>query len=429
MNKVVRCILALSVLATTPLKGEEPAATTSQQTFFKPFTGKVVKNKVRLRTQASLEAPIVKELEKDDLFLVVGESDDFYAVAPPKNSKAYIFRTFVLDNQVEGTKVNVRLKPDVDAPVIAQLNTGDHVEGAVTVQNSKWLEITPPASTKFYVSKDFIERIGDANLIVDLSNRLEKVKQLLQETIQLSETEFQKPFEQINVDPIVANLHKVLYDYADFPQEVIHAKNLLKNFEDRYMQMKIAYLESKAANSSQNWQAANEKLVTEIKTQQDKLADLETQLQNTQNANTTRDKPITPIHATPVDDPAPLPVVRKSQKDPGANARMAAWQPVEQNLYSQWVLKYGPHEMQDFYKSQKEHGITLRGMVEPYNRTVKNKPGDYVLINSYNNLPVAYLYSTKIDLQNFVGREATFIAAPRPNNNFAYPAYFVIEVE
>jgi hypothetical protein len=42
-------------------------------------------------------------------------------------------------------------------------------------------------------------------------------------------------------------------------------------------------------------------------------------------------------------------------------------------------------------------------------------------------LPIAYLYSTQVDLQGKVGQAVTLQAAPRPNHHFAFPAYFVLE--
>ncbi|MCB1112322.1 MAG: hypothetical protein KDK72_06685, partial [Chlamydiia bacterium] len=123
---------------------------------FTAFTGKITRNKVRLRLQPNLDGHILRELKKGDMLVVIGEQDDYYAVQPTQDQKAYIFRTFVLDNTVEGNHVNVRLEPDVDAPIVAQLNTGDRVDGKVSPQNSKWLEITPPSSARYYISKEYV---------------------------------------------------------------------------------------------------------------------------------------------------------------------------------------------------------------------------------------------------------------------------------
>ena len=45
------------------------------------------------------------------------------------------------------------------------------------------------------------------------------------------------------------------------------------------------------------------------------------------------------------------------------------------------------------------------------------------------DMPVAYLYSTTQNLHSLVGKKVRIIASPRNNNNFAFPAYYVLSVE
>src|SRR5258708_372735 len=123
---------------------------------FKPFTGKLLANKVRIRAKPDLDSPIVRQMNKNELLLIVGEESDFYAVEPLKDTKAYVFRSYVLDNVIEANRVNVRLEPHADAPIIAQLQAGDKIQGIICSMNHKWLEIAPPKGTRFFVSKEFL---------------------------------------------------------------------------------------------------------------------------------------------------------------------------------------------------------------------------------------------------------------------------------
>ena len=107
-----------------------------QASSFEAFTGKVMGDKVRLRLQPHLDAPILREMNTGDLLIVDSESNDFFAAKPLADVKAYIFRTYVLDGLVEGTNVNVRLAPDIEAPVLTQLNTGDTVDGVISSLNN-----------------------------------------------------------------------------------------------------------------------------------------------------------------------------------------------------------------------------------------------------------------------------------------------------
>ncbi len=338
---------------------------------FNSFAGKVVKNKVRVRLQPNY-APILRELNRGDLVAVVGETEDFYAVQPPAGTKAYVFRTFVLDNIVEGNRVNVRLEPEMDAPVIAQLNSGDRIEGTVSPLNSKWLEISPPAAAHFYVAKEFVEKIGDLSALALMEKRRDEAERLMNSTYLISQTERQKPFNQINLQGITNNLNKIIKDYAEFSDQVSRATALLNTIQEEYMQKKIAYLEAKS-QSSDALQAKNSKLSEEIQAQQERLAQLEKKVQSgTQTSSGLLS--LYAFQSTP-------------NKKQDLSDKMAAWLPAEKSLYEQWKEQNGAQPIAKFYEQQAKNAVELQGIIEPYDRAVKNKPGDFVLVNKSEPSP------------------------------------------
>lgn len=340
---------------------------------FSPFTGRVVANKVRMRLQPDLNGHIVKELVKNDYIKVINQEGDFYCVEPPESFKAYVFRSFVIDNVVEGNRVNIRLEPDLEAPVIGHLNSGDRVEGVVSEVNKKWLEISPPANTQFYIAKEYLEKVGGPEYKAKMENRKSTVEQHFEAARLFSKSELQNPFEEINFERVKQGFLTIMHDYADFPQMVESAKEALAQAQDEYLQKRIAYLEQKAGTTSG---------VTE-----------------TAIAHTSH------------------PVTQGLQ----------LWENVEQGLYANWANLHDHKEKESFYEEQRLAAATISGVIEPYKSPIKNRPGDYIVKNK--NLPVAYVYSTQVDLADYVGKKVTLICSPRSNNNFAFPAYFVLDVE
>lgn len=371
----------ISADAAQPDKAPQQASAPVVALPFKAFTGKITKNKVRLRLQPNLDGKIIREFNRDDMLIVVGASEDFYIVQPPQDLKAYVFRTFILDNTVEGNHVNVRLEPDTDSPVIAQLNSGEKVEGTISPLNSKWMEILPPISAKFYVCKEYVENIGSPSLMGNLVKRREEVNTLLNTTYQISQAELQKPYDQIRLDTVFENINRVSKQFADFPDQVTRAKELLSLIQDTYLQKKIAYLEAKANG---------------------------------------KEIPQAPLTTQKIEPQA-------AQETP--RPKSSNWNGVEASIYEEWLKDHPDSNMDDFYADQKNESKILTGVIEPYIRSVRNKPGDYILISKTSRLPTAYLYSTKVDLQSKAGKEITVVAASRPNNDFAFPAYFVISIE
>lgn len=392
-------LVALPINNTFATEAETTKVTEEVKAPFQTFTGKITKNKVRMRLNPSLDSPIIRELNQREMVIVVEEDDEFYAVAPLEDIKAYIFRTYVLDGVVEGHHVNIRLEPTLDSPVIAQLNTGDSVTGRVSPINSKWLEIIPPASTKFYVSKDYLEKVGDANYMAKVNKRKNKVNQLLDTAYMASSSSLKRPFEEVDYEEVVSKYDQLINNYQDFEEQTIRARELLVDFKDQYTKKKIAYLEAKSKSfiDSETLQKENSRLNTAYQTQQEKLEALERQVGN-------------------VPERTPKAIIG------------ATWIPKEETFYETWIEENGERPMREFYRDELAEANTLNGTLQPYTRNVKNKPGDFVLLNS-NNTPIAFLYSTKINLQDYVGQKVSVKGNPRPNNRFAYSAFHVLTLE
>lgn len=425
MHKKVLQLLAVSIFMAPSThafaienntNNEKPIVSSEQQIQpVNPFTGKITKNKVRVRLQPSVDSSIVKELLKDSLLIVTGEADDFYAIKPTHDLKAYVFRTYVLDNVVEGNRVNVRLEPTLESPVVAQLNSGDRVDGIISPLNSKWLEISLPEATRFFIAKEYVEKVGDVNYLANLERRREEVNKLLNTTYLASQSELQKPYQDVDLDPSFDNLNKIIHSYTDFPEQVTRARELLALLQDSYLQKKISYLESKA-NSPTQAPAPSSKEVQLLSEIQEKKQEFE-KLEQLQNPVPQEESQLASSQAVQHNNSIPL-------------SRLSVWKPIEEKLYEEWLQEHHQGAIDDFYAKQQESAVLIKGFVEPYTRNIKNKPGDYVLLNS-NRTPVAYLYSTHVDLQNYAGTgaEVTVIGASRSNNHFAFPAYFVLSVQ
>lgn len=346
-----------------------------------PFTGRIKGRKVRMRLRPDLDSRIIKELSKNELVTVIGEKEDFWAVEAPAGIKAYVFRSFVLDNVVEGNRVNVRLEPSLDAPILAHLNSGDKIENpSISPINSKWLEIAPPSNAKFYIAKEYIEYAGGPEVKDQMDRRRSTAEQLLDATSLLSRGELSKSYEEVDFDRIAKGYKTVISDFSDFSELVEQAKDALATFQEEYLHKQITHLESQQAEQY-------------AKTETNKAADLE----KFENISMITDK-------------------------------MKSWTPIEEALYLSWANINDNKTQRDYYEEQALAAVEITGIVEPYTAHVKAKPGDFLLRDN-KDVPVGYVYSTQVNLQSLVGKNVKLIAAPRPNNNFAFPAYYVLSVE
>lgn len=367
---------------------------------FEPFTGKIIGNRVRLRLAPSLEGHIVKELDRGDILAVVDQNQEYFAIAPTKDLKAYIFRTHVLDNKVEGERVNIRLEPNLDSPILAQLNSGDHVNiNAASQTKGKWLEIDLPKNVHLWVAKDYIENIGPVGYAEKYQQRVAEANQLLGTANLISQAEFRKSFQEIDLERVTRNFERVLTNYTDLEEVHEKAKTAIQALQKDYCDKKIAYLETKAGKAAIEVQSLNAKLTT-----------LKPNEQESANTPQTFESPFKNV----------LPKENITDK-------MKVWQPLEYSLFQSWANQKDQKEakLQDFYQEEILDAKSLKGILEPFDNFVKNKPGDFLV--RLDNDSTAYLYSTHVNLQEFVGKRINMKVAKRDSHHFAFPAYYVLE--
>jgi hypothetical protein len=377
---------------------------------FEPFAGVITGSKVRIRTQPSLEAHVVRESIPGEMFAVMADAQDYFAISPPKGTKGYVFRTFILDGQVEGERVNIRLYPDMDAPVVGQLNRGDQIHAQLSDINNKWLEIDLPESCRFFIAKEYIERKGPVELVATLEKRRGEASHHLSAASLFAQAEFQKPFELIDLDRVQEKFRHISKDYHDQPTITERVQEISNLLQDVYVQKKVAFLERKSGEMG--------KLCSIDKDNIDRLTKLGIDIKPTMEEKQTS------LIASAASQTVGLATTIGEET---ITDKMLLWQPIEESIYHLWVAANGEKSMEEFYQEEKESASMLSGILEAYNRPVKNRPGDFLLRSDH--MPVAFLYSTHINLENLVGKKVTVLGAPRPNHNFAFPAYYVISIE
>jgi hypothetical protein len=273
------------------------------------------------------------------------------------------------------------------------LNSGDHVEGTVSPLNSKWLEISLPEHVRFFVAKEFVENIGDKTVYLELERRRKRLQESLSRLEQNMFDEMKKPFRDIQLAPLAAQLNQIISQNQDLPQQVERAHEILQKMQEAYLQRSIG-------------------LKNIIDMKDSKIA----QAQNEQPA-----APNTPTNTT---EPK-----QESQKEQTAAASTPDFKKQEAS-FVQMQLKQDPSLNEAlYYMKELEKGQMLQGVIKPNVRLVKNVPGDFVLVDPKTQIPQAYLYSTHIDLAPLCGKKAAVYVSERPNNNFAFKAYFVLRVE
>jgi hypothetical protein len=356
---------------------------------FEAFTGKVTGSRVRLRLQPSLDGIILKELNQGELVIVTGELDDFYAMKPESKCKGYIYRAYVLDNVVEANNVNLRLEPDTHAPVLTQLGQGDRIKGTICPENTKWLMVDLPDTIRFYIAKDYVANVGDVSLYKRTQMRRQQLSSRLDTVNDNIQTEMKKPFAEIQLVPYVNDLKAIAAQNQDLPELADRAQGLIKTIQEQYLQLSLG----KPLDAPKDTTALSSQEAT-----QTQVAALEA----------------------------------SSSLSISTDARRLSSFALDQqeNNFLEQALHSGKVENKEaFYASELNDAQEISGQLVPYDRPVKNRPGDFMLVDAKTKVPVAYLYSNRLDLNQFAGQPVHLKVSPRPNHHFALPAYFVLDIK
>lgn len=347
------------------LKEETPFA-------FESFTGKITGTRVRMRLGPSLDGLILKELSQGDLVVVTGEEGDFYAVKPDSTWKGYVYRAYILDNTVEAHNVNLRLEPDTGSPILFRLNQGDRVVGSLCQDNNKWLIVDLPADLRFYVAKSYITKVGDASFYQKTVAKRAQIAAKLDQLEHAVRSELQKPFQDIQLVPLVTDLKTIAAQNQEFPELASRAQVLIQTTQEEYL------ARSQGRSSGQE------------------IAMLPSRVEQPR-----------PVDALP------------------HRFASCALEDQEKGIVTQAVQS--GKTVDTFYQEEASASLDLFGQLIPYERIVRNRPGDFMLVDAKTKVPLAYLYSTKVDLSLYSGQMIKARVSPRPNHHFALPAFFVLE--
>ncbi|WP_236558951.1 SH3 domain-containing protein [Chlamydia sp. 17-3921] len=367
---------------------------------FSPFTGEIKGNRVRMRLAPQTDSTIIKEFSKGELVAVIGESKDYYIVSAPHDLKGYVFRTFVLDNKIEGEQVNVRLEPTTSSPVLVRLSRGTSVFITSEQPHGKWLEISLPDQCAFYVAKNFVSHKGSIDLYQKLECQKKIALDILDSAVKFANIELEKDLKDIDLEAIYKKINQLQSDeFSDISGLQAIIQSALEKIQDAYLAKSLTKQESFSENQSN---------IKDSETSSSSLSSLENAPKTSLLSQHIRKQTLLSSQ--------PLSKGRES---------------LEHALFKIWAsMQNSPKELtqEDFYREEyKHHKQVFTGVLETYSHVVKNNPGDYILRD--NEQVLTFLYATKINLKDWIGKRVTVEAVSRPNNHFAFPAHYVLHIQ
>jgi uncharacterized protein YgiM (DUF1202 family) len=167
-------------------------------------TATVKATRVNVRGQATLNSEIVTQLNPGETIKVLeqitlekpgpGEPAKWAKIALPANTPVWINASFIKEGEVSSNRLNVRSGPGENYSVLGRLEKGAKVQAIRTVDD--WMEIVAPEGTYAFVSVDFLEIKGAA----EVAKAETKPAEAAAKPVMKSKTESVEPLPTVKVE-------------------------------------------------------------------------------------------------------------------------------------------------------------------------------------------------------------------------------------
>ena len=155
-----------------------------------PFTGYVTENGINVRADSTVGSEVICSVNKGERIEAVSEKYNWYKIKLPECAPSYIHKDMlgVVENnkaKLIRDKVNIRLKPNLEAEILGRISEGETVE--VIKAEGDWYQIKPVNNTFAWIHKKFLEEIP--------------AEQLKKEALAAKEQEKEKAEEAASKEP------------------------------------------------------------------------------------------------------------------------------------------------------------------------------------------------------------------------------------
>ncbi len=138
--------------------------------------GEVIKDRINVRADSTITAQTICMLKKGETVEIAGEKFDWYSIILPKDFTAYLSKHYVdviaaKRGKINATRVNLRLKPSLEAPLVGTVEENSLV--TIVGKNGDWYQVKAYPYARGWVNKHFIASHGEravADLVAQLAD-------------------------------------------------------------------------------------------------------------------------------------------------------------------------------------------------------------------------------------------------------------------
>lgn len=126
------------------------------------FLGKINSDKINVRSDSTVTSKVICVAEKGERVQIVKEAYEWYKIRLPKTAPSFIKKDFVevIDGKtakVTKDNVNVRFAPNEQSAVLGRAGKNEIIN--VIGESGEWYEIAPVISSYGWINKKFVDKV------------------------------------------------------------------------------------------------------------------------------------------------------------------------------------------------------------------------------------------------------------------------------
>jgi uncharacterized protein YgiM (DUF1202 family) len=194
------------------------------------FQGEINADNINIRSDSTITSEVICRLNKDDIVDVSSELYDWYKIKLPKEASLFIKKEFVAivnekTAKVSKDNVNLRLRPDISAPILGKVNKDEAVN--IIGDNGEWYKIEAVANSFGWVHKNFLNKVDKKARIAKYNESLSKESIVIEGRIRA------KTFTRIATHKLISKDNDKVYLLKGDTQELASLNNRMVKINGR----------------------------------------------------------------------------------------------------------------------------------------------------------------------------------------------------
>lgn len=158
-------------------------------------------SRVNVRVRPQLNSEIVAQVSRDEIVEVLEEGEEWTKIMAPKHSRCWVHSDYVTKGRINTDSVNLRCGAGMAFPVVCKLYEGTPV--ALVEVSGKWTRIEPPVEFGVWINSKYIDYVDTKKKKQQEKKRKQEKRIIPKKEDKVCEVALKESKAEIREEPVV----------------------------------------------------------------------------------------------------------------------------------------------------------------------------------------------------------------------------------